>query len=689
MTVLKVENKDKRIIWKIGKLFFHRYLLNPLNMAQKTYIIFFFLIWGNALFGQTLRALEKAADKAYAAEDYYSAMVHLADALEIEPDNARLMYKYAEIARHFNAHELAEEYYTKIIENGDSKELPLSWYGLAMTKKSLGKYEDAIELLETFAIAQVTDNQKAKQVQDEIEACRWAMTLVPDTTLQTTITHLDKKVNTPYSEFGGIEVENQLYYTSHRYKNKEDKHDPPRNISKNLYATNEVKGRLMKRNFNDLEKLTAHTAFGNDHRRIYFNVCEYVTAGKIRCDLFYKELDSRNRWKVTSIKLPEMINGKDFTVTQPAIGFDSLSQKEILFFVSDRKGGKGGLDIWYSEIEGEKFSEPKNLAAVNTEKDDITPFFNNATQTLYFSSDGHKNMGGYDIFKIKKSTDWGTVEHTGVPLNSSYNDLYFTINGEESKAYFSSNRPGSFYLDKSNKSCCYDIYKADFKAVEPMTVDTTDVVIKLPPTSKPEPKLPQTPPVPTKLEDFLPLALYFHNDEPDRRTRRTYTKKSYEDTYLNYYNRKQEYLTEYTKPLSEQQTYEAEQLIDDFFEDEVRKGYEHLFLFSDILLKRLEKGETVEIFIKGYTSPRAKGDYNLSLGKRRISSLRNHFNTYRNGIFLSYLNAKTLIVTERSFGETTASTNVSDDLEDMRNSVYSVGAAKERRVEIVEITVGK
>ncbi|MFT4759551.1 MAG: tetratricopeptide (TPR) repeat protein [Paraglaciecola sp.] len=654
-------------------------------MTYKFLFIFSFLVLGNSISGQTLRALEKAATKAYAAEDYYSAMTHLADALQIEDKNPRLWFKYAEVCRQFNAHDLAEEYYTKIVENNDAKQFPLTWFWLGMTKKKLGKYDDAIVCFEGFNKVQSTENQFGKQAKDEIKACQWAMNLEPDSTMQTKIIHLDKKVNTPYSEFGGIELENMFYYTSYRYKNKEDKHDPPRNVSKNLYATKEAKGRLMKRNFNADEKLTAHTAFGNNQRRIYFTICEYVNAGKIRCDLFYKELDKRNRWKMASVKLPETINLVGFTVTHPAIGFDSLTQKEVLFFVSDKKGGKGGLDIWYSEIEGEKFSEPKNLAAVNTKKDDITPFFHNATQTLFFSSDGHQNMGGYDVFKIKKVVDWEAVENMGVPLNSSFNDLYFTMNETSEKAYFSSNRPGSFYLDKSNKTCCYDIYKADFKEVEPIPAVTSNVA-ELP---TPEPELPKALPVPTNLQDFLPLALYFHNDEPDRRTRRTYTKKSYENTYLTYYNRKQEYLTEYTKPLDEEQTFEAEQLIDDFFEDEVRKGYEHLFLFSDILLKRLEKGETVEIFIKGYTSPRAKGDYNLSLGKRRISSLRNHFDTHRNGIFLSYLNTKNLIVTERSFGETTASTNVSDDLEDMRNSVYSVGAAKERRVEIVEIMVGK
>lgn len=643
---------------------------------------------------QTLKALEKAADKAFAVEDYYSAMIHIADALEIEPENSRLFYKYAEICRQFNAHELAEEYYTRIIENGDAKQFPLTWFWLGMTKKNMGKYADAIELFDNFSNIEAADSPLSQRAKTEIATCRWAMNLQSDSTLMTTVKHLDKKVNTPYSEFGGIEEENMLYYTSYRYVNKADKHDPPRNISKNLYATSGSKGRLMKRNFNDAEKLTAHTAFSVNRRRIYFTVCEYVNSGKIRCDLYYKEKDKRNRWGKTAVKLPETINVKRFTATHPAIGYDSLTQKEVLYFVSDRKEGKGELDVWYTEIETNKsgkiqFGKPQNLAAINTEKDDLTPFFHTATQTLFFSSDGHQSMGGYDIFKIKKAADWEAVEHAGVPLNSSYNDLYFTVNEEESKGYFSSNRPGSFYLDKSNKTCCYDIYQANFKEIEPIpeNPDSNDVVIELPPIEPVIPTTPSVPLVPTKLEDFLPLALYFHNDEPDRRTRRTYTKKSYEDTYLRYYNRKQEYLTEYTKPLDEEQTFEAEQIIDDFFEDEVRKGYDHLFLFSDILLKRLEKGETVEIFIKGYTSPRAKGDYNLSLGKRRISSLRNHFQTYKSGIFAAYLTTKKLIITERSFGETTASTNISDDLEDMRNSVYSVGAAKERRVEIVEIKV--
>jgi len=202
-------------------------------------------------------------------------------------------------------------------------------------------------------------------------------------------------------------------------------------------------------------------------------------------------------------------------------------------------------------------------------------------------------------------------------------------------------------------------------------------VVKIPP--------PPPPQVPTTLEDFLPLALYYDNYEPDKRTRRSYTKKAYEETFIDYISRKYEFIDEYTTPLTEDQKYIGEAELNDFFDNKVKKGYDHLFLFSQILLKRLNDGDQVEIFLKGFTSPRAKTDYNLYLSKRRISCVRNHFKTYADGIFNPYLTSGQLIISEKPFGETTADTGISDDLNDQRNSIYSVAASRERRVEIVEI----
>ena len=195
--------------------------------------------------------------------------------------------------------------------------------------------------------------------------------------------------------------------------------------------------------------------------------------------------------------------------------------------------------------------------------------------------------------------------------------------------------------------------------------------------------LPPPPPVLRTLEDFLPLTLFYDNDQPDPRTRRAVTKRTYEDTYFDYLRREDEYYEEYAENQSEQDA------LAQFFEDEVAEGYERLELFSTILLEQLEAGQQVEIFLKGYTSPRAQGDYNLLLGKRRVSAVRNHFENWRTGTLVEYLDSGQLIISEVSFGETKAAASAQDERAGERLSIYSPEAARERRVEIVEIKRGQ
>ncbi len=651
---------------------------------------------GTLLNAQTMKAFIKAGDKAYKEKNYSVALEYYKEAMEFNDKKPELWYKYAEVARMYNAFETAELYYNRVVSNTKKGSYPLTNYWLAVIYKSTGDYEKAKKYFNRYIQGETTIKEYVEDAKHQITSCDYAMELVnePD---ELKISQLNKRVNTRYSEFGPLLKGDTLYYSSFRFKNKNDENDPPRRISKVLASIRGAKGKALPRKFNDNEKLTAHTAFSKNQKRIYFTICEYENSVAIKCQLFYREKDKRKRWVVKPKKLPDSINDEASTATQPCIGYHKDTGKEILYFVSDRPGGKGGLDIWYTEVNGKKFSEPKNLEAINTEGNEVTPFFHDETQTLFFSSDHYQGMGGYDIFYAKKNaSEWGEVTHTGYPLNSSYNDLYYIVNPDSTQAYFASNRLGSMYLEKTNKACCNDIYKANFvidstNIIEqpPMedslelVVDVPKIEIELEPPLKPiEPTQPK---VPTKLEDFLPLALYFHNDEPDRRTRRTTTKKSYEETFFSYYSLKNEYRVEYSKPVPENDRYYAEDEIDFFFENKIKKGYDHLNLFSEILLVRLEAGERVEIFVKGFTSPRAKSDYNLSLGQRRISSVRNHFATWRAQTFKQYLDAGQLIVSERSFGETTASSAISDDLYDRRNSIYHPAAAEERRVEIVEI----
>lgn len=644
--------------------------------------LFALLFIGISAKGQSSKAYQKAGDKAFGQNDFYTAFVHYRDAMALSPDEPGLWFKYAQATQRLNAYEEAERYYMKVVNSTDASKYPMSLFWLGQVKKNLGKYQEAYEVFGQYLQKGSDNSYYSERANDELNSCKMAIetSKAPnDPSIQ--IEHLDKKINTPFSEFGAYSAGKTLYYSSYRYDFPDDKQMPERKLSKVLTSENSAKGKLMGRDFNEEKKLTAHTTFTSDGQKLYYTICEYVNTSSIRCEIVYRQKDKRGNWEKKVVRLPDIINVKGFTATQPSIGFDSILQKDVLYFASDRPGGKGGLDIWYCALEKEKFLEPVNLSVVNTPENEISPFFDSRTQELFFSSDGRGGLGGYDVFAIGKTENWGEPRNLGMPVNSSYHDVYYSLDPGGKQGFVSSNRIGSFYLDPDNKFCCHDIYKLTYleKPEQPEDPSKTPIppIVMTPPSS---------PPVFEKLEDFLPLALYFDNDEPDKRTNKTTTKKSYEETYSKYFPRRQSFIEAYTKPIEgEDEADEAKLNLEAFFEDEVKKGYEHLGLFSEILLKRLEKGDSVEIVIKGYTSPRAKSDYNDALAQRRISSLRNHFLTWKGGIFESYLKHKKLVVSEAPFGEAKSAAGISDDLNDERNSIYSVGASLERRVEIIEI----
>ena len=104
------------------------------------------------------------------------------------------------------------------------------------------------------------------------------------------------------------------------------------------------------------------------------------------------------------------------------------------------------------------FSEPKNLGKViNTVGDDVTPFYDELFEVLYFSSDGHKNIGMLDVFKIEGNIgEWDTVANLGMPVNSPVDDIYLKLGDNGEDGYMVSNRIGT--TSPRGKTCCDDIW---------------------------------------------------------------------------------------------------------------------------------------------------------------------------------------------------------------------------------------
>lgn len=148
-----------------------------------------------------------------------------------------------------------------------------------------------------------------------------------------------------------------------------------------------------------------------------------------------------------------------------------------LYFVSDRPGGFGGSDI-YKSVRNRRgdWGQPENLGEIiNTKFNENSPVKHPDNVTLFFSSEGHKTIGGNDIFKSKlKNGSWSIPENLGFP-NSTKDDLYFVLNANGQIGYFSTSKNNIY-----NK---HNIFKVNFKDPIPLTL--VKGVIKMGNSAKP------------------------------------------------------------------------------------------------------------------------------------------------------------------------------------------------------------
>ena len=140
-----------------------------------------------------------------------------------------------------------------------------------------------------------------------------------------------------------------------------------------------------------------------------------------------------------------------------------------IYFSSNRPGGYGGKDIYrVTRMPDNTWSNPMNLGPViNSPYDEDAPFIHPDGITLYFSSKGHKNMGGFDIFRTVRdeNNNWSSPENLGFPINSIADDIYLISTFDGRQVYFSSNRDEG----KGNM----DIYKGEI-----LDPQTSQIILK-------------------------------------------------------------------------------------------------------------------------------------------------------------------------------------------------------------------
>ncbi|MEO0789415.1 MAG: SPOR domain-containing protein [Bacteroidota bacterium] len=202
-----------------------------------------------------------------------------------------------------------------------------------------------------------------------------------------------------------------------------------------------------------------------DGQRFYFTICsgEDSGEGSNRCEIFVSQKLSE-RWGEPN-RLSDLINMPGTDNTDPRVSV--VNGREVLFFASNRANGRGGYDIWYCQRDldraGAMFSPPANVGpTVNTLGDERSPFYDEQELILYFSSNGHPNLGGHDVFKVTgRETNWSRPENLGLPINSVADDMDFAINPAVGDGYLSSNRA---FEGVKNSTADFDIFEVTLNA---------------------------------------------------------------------------------------------------------------------------------------------------------------------------------------------------------------------------------
>ena len=221
---------------------------------------------------QTTKQFEKAGDKALAKQDYFAAYSYYKDALTIDSSIIAINYKFGEAARLWNSFQEANWYFGKVYKSDEKVNFPLLTFNYALVKKHLQKYKRAKELFQEYLMKSNDSNGIfVQRARTEMGACDLALQLVAQPT-KSKVEHLDKTINSKFSEFAPYPLGDELYYSSLRYKTI-NKTGQELYFSKILYQKGTAKGRPMGRKIN-LEGIhNANITFSHDGKFVYFTRC--------------------------------------------------------------------------------------------------------------------------------------------------------------------------------------------------------------------------------------------------------------------------------------------------------------------------------------------------------------------------------------------------------------------------------
>ncbi|MEC9209598.1 MAG: OmpA family protein [Bacteroidota bacterium] len=393
-----------------------------------------------------------------------NAYLHYQKAHSFNPNNADLNYKIASVLLFTNRKEFAKEYLDKAISL--SAEFPPEFYFFqGMVLQLDGEYTKAIESYQYFM-----NNAKKKVVEQYdiltkryIEEC----TLAPDLLAHKHRIWVDNlAINSEYDDWSPcLSADGELLIFTSNRKNENIINEIGA-YDQDIYYSN-----LSGRNFKNISSLSELNTLTDD------------VSGGLSYDgqrlLIYKEEDGNTDvfesklngkyWDQANRKMGEKLRGGNTDADETFASFDPPDIK--VYYITDG-GYSSNKDIYFSGVmnrERNIWGKGQSAGVVNTKFQEGSVYIHPDARTMYFSSKGHNSLGGYDIFVsyVDELGHWGKPVNLGYPINTPYDDLFYSATASGRYAYIASNRAGG----KGG----LDIYKVTYwGADKPMTSDSED-----------------------------------------------------------------------------------------------------------------------------------------------------------------------------------------------------------------------
>lgn len=366
--------------------------------------------------------------------DFEHAVLTLKEIMAIDSGFVVARQQLADIyLRQKNFKEAAKHY--EIVSKMAPNLTSVTWFGLGESLLNLGYYDLSKTALETYLGLADANSSKRSVAEKYLQDCIFSIEASKKTD-NAVIKNMGEEINAISDEyFPMLTADRSSIIFTRQEKGKLEYIFTSKYQDAHWSTAQPIVGKVNTDHYSE----GAH-CISPDGKYLFFTGCNRPE-GKGSCDIYVSHLEN-GQWAAPH-NLGSPINTGAWEA-QPAISPDG----NTLYFVSNRRGGYGGNDIWYSTLnENGSWSEPKNMGStINTPYDESTPFVHADNETIYFASNGWPGFGNKDLFMstVDNNGDRKVPINLGAPINDHLEQRALTVSMDGTTAYFAADRPDGF-----------------------------------------------------------------------------------------------------------------------------------------------------------------------------------------------------------------------------------------------------